>query len=132
MILKNTDKKIVRVVMTTFQDGESIIQSFNGSFQIKNGKKYLMYTETDEKCSLTSDGTLVRLNRYDSGRSLIFEQGEQHISTYMTSAGPITLTTDTFKITDNLENGTLSIDYALFFEGQEPIKNKINIKIEEI
>ena len=132
MILKNTDRKPVRVTMATCHDGEKILQSYNGSFQIKNGKKFLLYTEADEKCSITSDGKTVRINRFQSGRSLVFEENTEHICSYSTPAGTIVMTVLAGKITDNLEDGSLVIEYSLALSEEIPVNYKINITIEEI
>ena len=48
MILKDTEKKSVKINMLTVSDSEKAEFSYEGYFQIKNGKKYLIYTDENE------------------------------------------------------------------------------------
>ena len=133
MILKNTDKKNVRIMMKTFQENEMFEHSYLGSFQIKNGKKYLIYNDDFEKCSVTSDGKIIRLTRFKSGTTMTFEQGAEHIGGYDTPMGRLALCVSTDAVSDKLcQNGTLTLEYKLSVGQTEPVNSKINITIEEI
>lgn len=133
MILKDTEKKQVRIKMETVSDSEKMNYKYTGFFQIKNGKKYLMYSDKTEKCSITSDGKIVRLSRFGSKSTMVFEHGCEHISSYLTPLGSLPLTVSAKAVSDKLcEDGTLFLEYNLSVGETEPIENKIKITIEEI
>ncbi|MBQ8605721.1 MAG: DUF1934 domain-containing protein [Clostridia bacterium] len=131
--MRDTEKKEVRIRMETVSDSEKMSYKYNGFFQIKNGKKYLMYSDGNEKCSVTSDGKIVRLSRFTTKSTMIFEKDSEHISSYLTPMGSLPLCVATKTVSDKLcEDGTLFLKYNLSVGDTEPIENKIKITIEEI
>lgn len=133
MILKDTDKINVSISMQTFQNSEKFTNNYTGTFQIKNSKKYLIYKDEYEKCSLVIDENVVRLNKFSSGTVMTFEKDCEHICSYATPMGRLALSVVALEITDSLcQGGTLAIEYIVSVVETEPINNKIYIKIEEI
>ena len=133
MILKDTDKKSVKINMITVSDSEKAEFCYDGYFQIKNGKKYLIYSDENEKCSLVGDGQAFRISKLKSGGTMVFEKDAEHICSYSTPMGNIPLCVAATAVEDKLcENGTLLLEYGLSVPDTEPIKNKITITIEEI
>ena len=119
--------------MKTFQDSEIMEHTYTGTYQIKNGKKYLMYNDGFENCLLTSDGEIVNLRRYKSGTVMIFEKNAQHVTSYITPMGTMPLSVVTQDISDKLAyREELSVRYSLSIGETSPVENKINITIEEI
>lgn len=130
--IDNTEKIPVKISMQTSQEGETLCYDYTGFFQIKNRKKYLVYNDGAEKCSLTVSDGLVRMSRFKSESVMTFEQNAEHISNYVTPMGVMPLAVRTESVSDSLcQNGTLSMEYNLSLGGSEPVKNKIIIKIEE-
>ena len=119
--------------MKTYQESEVFEYSYTGSYQIKNGKKYIMYNDGFEKCLLTSDEKIVCLRRYSSDSVMIFEKDTEHITSYVTPMGSMPLSVVAKDVSDKLYNDkTLSVRYLISVGNTEPVENIINIKIEEI
>jgi uncharacterized beta-barrel protein YwiB (DUF1934 family) len=64
---------------------------------------------------------------------MIFEKDAEHITSYATPLGNIPMCIRTLKLSEKLdETGTLDIEYNISIGESEPVKNIINVKIEEI
>lgn len=120
---------LVSVKGTQFIDGEkdSIEVITSGTWYEKNGKQYLLYEETYEGMQVTTKNTvkitpeIVEVTKKGAISSrMVYENGKQHMSDYMTPMGLIVLgitTKDIFVEADS-DKLRLELRYAMEMNGQ--------------
>ena len=123
-------------------DTDSVSLTTLGSYQMKNGKYYIVYKETEATgfagCTTTlkawDDG--VSMTRFgDEGSSnLLIEKGAINLCNYQTMAGPIMLDINGIDIINNLgeHGGQLTFEYSLNAGGMLVSDNKVNVIVKEI
>ena len=128
--------------MTTDGDTDNVSLTTVGSYQIKNGKHYIVYKETEATGFAGCTTTLkawengVSMTRFGQGSnsSLIIEKGSINLCNYDTVAGPIMLDINGIDIINNLDEkgGNLTFEYSLASNGMLISENKVNVKVKEI
>lgn len=128
--------------MTTDGDTDNVSLTTVGSYQIKNGKHYIVYKETEATGYAGCTTTLkawengVSMTRFGQGNSsnLIIEKGALNLCNYSTVAGPIMLDINGIDIINNLgeKGGELTFEYSLSSNGLLISDNKVNVKVKEI
>ena len=123
-------------------DTDSVTLTTLGSYQMKNGKYYIVYKETEATgfagCTTTlkawDDG--VSMTRFgDEGSSnLLIEKGAINLCNYQTMAGPIMLDINGIDIINDLgeHGGQLTFEYSLNAGGMLVSDNKVNVIVKEI
>lgn len=120
---------LVSVKGTQVIDGErdSIEVITSGTWYEKNGKQYIMYEETYEEMQATTKNIvkispeLVEVTKKGAITSkMVYEQGKQHMSNYMTPMGLIVLgiTTKDIFVEASEDSLHLEIQYAMEMNGQ--------------
>ena len=105
-------------------DTDSVSLTTLGSYQMKNGKYYIVYKETEATgfagCTTTlkiaADGSRVAMLRFGPAPSqLIIEKGTRHLCHYETGFGSMTLGVSADEIRHDLtaEGGTAEFSYVL-------------------
>ena len=128
--------------MTTDGDTDNVSLTTLGSYQMKNGKHYIVYKETEATgfagCTTTLkawDGG-VSMTRFGNGTNstLIIEKGAINLCNYQTVAGPIMLDINGIDIANNLTDngGNLTFEYSLNAGGMLISENKVNVIVKEI
>jgi uncharacterized beta-barrel protein YwiB (DUF1934 family) len=128
--------------MTTDGDTDNVSLTTLGSYQMKNGKHYIVYKETEATgyagCTTTLkawDGG-VSMTRFGKGTNstLVIEKGAINLCNYQTVAGPIMLDINGIDIANNLTDngGNLTFEYSLNAGGMLISENKVNVIVKEI
>lgn len=127
---------------------EEITLTTEGTYAIKDGKRYIMYREFDQdnnqkgpsstlKIDDTGADKVVSLIRHDprSGKTnLVLQEGKRHLCQYGTTFGCLTLGVYTSRITDNLteDGGSLSLEYTLDINTNLSSYNAITVTVKKI
>ncbi len=128
--------------ITADDDTDNVSLTTLGTYQIKNGKHYIVYKETEATgfagCTTTLkawDGG-VSMTRFGKGTNstLIIEKGAINLCNYQTVAGPIMLDINGIDIVNNLDEqgGQLTFEYCLSAGGMLISENKVNVIVKEI
>ena len=138
------EKHLITIDGFMTMDGETDNVSLTtvGTYQIKNGKHYIVYKETEATgyagCTTTikvweNGVSMTRLGRGNTS-NLIIEKGALNLCNYNTVAGPIMLDINGIDIVNNLDEhgGELTFEYSLSSSGMLISDNKVNVKVKEI
>ena len=128
--------------ITADGDTDNVSLTTLGSYQMKNGKHYIVYKETEATgyagCTTTLkawDGG-VSMTRFGNGTNstLVIEKGAITLCNYQTVAGPIMLDINGIDIANNLTDngGNLTFEYSLNAGGMLISENKVNVIVKEI
>ena len=128
--------------ITADGDTDNVSLTTLGSYQMKNGKHYIVYKETE---ATGYAGCTPTLKAWDGGGSmtsfgkgtnstLIIEKGAINLCNYQTVAGPIMLDINGIDIANNLTDngGNLTFEYSLNAGGMLISENKVNVIVKEI
>lgn len=123
-------------------DTDSVSLTTLGSYQMKNGKYYIVYKETEATgfagCTTTlkawDDGVSMTRFGGEGSSNLLIEKGAINLCNYQTMAGPIMLDINGIDITNNLgeHGGQLTFEYSLNAGGMLVSDNKVNVIVKEI
>ena len=123
-------------------DTDSVTLTTLGSYQMKNGKYYIVYKETEATgfagCTTTlkawDDGVSMTRFGGEGSSNLLIEKGAINLCNYQTMAGPIMLDINGIDIVNNLDDngGSLSFEYSLSSSGMLISENKVNVTVKEI
>lgn len=131
MTLKNTD---VALTLTTVQraDGtEKFAVSHSAKLSLKNDSYYITYDDGEPNI-ITVKKDEVRITKPRSQSALCFEQGKEHVSSYDTPVGKMSVSVFTHKLLNEFEaSGRIFIKYRLTFNESVTTENDITIKIQE-
>ena len=128
--------------ITADGDTDNVSLTTLGSYQMKNGKHYIVYKETEATgyagCTTTLkawDGG-VSMTRFGNGTNttLVIEKGAINLCNYQTVAGPVMLDINGIDIANNLTDngGNLTFEYSLNAGGMLISENKVNVIVKEI
>ena len=128
--------------ITADGDTDNVSLTTLGSYQMKNGKHYIVYKETE---ATGYAGCTTTLKAWDGGVSmtrfgnctnstLVIEKGAINLCNYQTVAGPIMLDINGIDIANNLTDngGNLTFEYSLNAGGMLISENKVNVIVKEI
>ena len=128
--------------MTIDGDTDSVSLTTLGSYQVKNGKHYIVYKETEATGFAGCTTTLkawengVSMTRFggEGSSNLLIEKGAINLCNYQTMAGPIMLDINGIDIVNNLgdHGGELIFEYSLNAGGMLVSDNKVKVKVKEI
>jgi len=128
--------------MTIDGDTDSVSLTTLGSYQVKNGKHYIVYKETEATGFAGCTTTLkawengVSMTRFggEGSSNLLSEKGAINLCNYQTMAGPIMLDINGIDIVNNLgdHGGELIFEYSLNAGGMLVSDNKVKVKVKEI
>ena len=122
-------------------DDESCIEFKTlGKFGIKNGKAYILYSETEESGAITDttikvDEKETVLNRSGATESrMVIAAGKRNSCLYSTLQGNLVLEIYGERVSNQLtENGgTLVLEYTLNLNSTPVGRNKIEITVKEV
>ena len=123
-------------------DTDSVSLTTLGSYQMKNGKYYIVYKETEATgfagCTTTlkawDDGVSMTRFGGEGSSNLLIEKGAINLCNYQTMAGPIMLDINGIDIINNLgqHGGQLTFEYSLNAGGMLVSDNKVNVIVKEI
>ena len=123
-------------------DTDSVSPTTLGSYQMKNGKYYIVYKETEATgfagCTTTlkawDDGVSMTRFGGEGSSNLLIEKGAINLCNYQTMAGPIMLDINGIDIINNLgeHGGQLTFEYSLNAGGMLVSDNKVNVIVKEI
>ncbi len=123
-------------------DTDSVTLTTLGSYQMKNGKYYIVYKETEATgfagCTTTlkawDDGVSMTRFGGEGSSNLLIEKGAINLCNYQTMAGPIMLDINGIDIINNLgeHGGQLTFEYSLNAGGMLVSDNKVNVIVKEI
>ncbi len=113
----------------------------SGRFYEKNGKKYIVYEESEvtgfaagTKTMLKIDKDTVTMSRNGVGGTyMVFENGKKHLGHYETPYGSFTVSTITDKMSVDFEEtkGKISIDYFIDIDNVPQSSNSLSLSIRE-
>ena len=128
--------------MTIDGDTDSVSLTTLGSYQVKNGKHYIVYKETEATGFAGCTTTLkawengVSMTRFggEGSSNLLIEKGAINLCNYQTMAGPIMLDINGIDIVNNLgdHGGELIFEYSLNAGGMLVSDNKVKVKVKVI
>ena len=123
-------------------DTDSVSLTTLGSYQMKNGKYYIVYKETEATgfagCTTTlkawDDGVSMTRFGGEGSSNLLIEKGAINLCNYQTMAGPIMVDINGLDIINNLgeHGGQLTFEYSLNAGGMLVSDNKVNVIVKEI
>ena len=123
-------------------DTDSVTLTTLGSYQMKNGKYYIVYKETEATgfagCTTTlkawDDGVSMTRFGGEGSSNLLIEKGAINLCNYQTMAGPIMLDINGIDIINDLgeHGGQLTFEYSLNAGGMLVSDNKVNVIVKEI
>ena len=123
-------------------DTDSVSLTTLGSYQMRNGKYYIVYKETEATgfagCTTTlkawDDGVSMTRFGGEGSSNLLIEKGAINLCNYQTMAGPIMLDINGIDIINNLgeHGGQLTFEYSLNAGGMLVSDNKVNVIVKEI
>lgn len=122
-------------------EDEDIELITSGRFYEKNGKKYIVYEESEvtgfaagTKTMLKIDKDTVTMSRNGAGGTyMVFENGKKHLGHYETPYGSFTVSTITDKMSVDFEEtkGKISIDYFVDIDNVPQSSNSLYLSIRE-
>jgi uncharacterized beta-barrel protein YwiB (DUF1934 family) len=131
--------EIKSTIVTSSGEREEMVLTTQSQYQVKDGKGYLRYEESEisgmqgAKTLLKRDGDSVHIKRYGALNSLfIIEAGRQHETLYRTPYGEFLMQVEG-KRTSWSDEGLLNIvvAYRLYMEGNDETSD-ITIEIREL
>lgn len=113
----------------------------SGRYYEKNGKKYIVYEESEvtgfdsgTQTMLKIDGNTVTMSRNGkSGTHMVFESGKKHLGHYETPYGSFTVSTITDKmhVAMGERSGSIDIDYFIDVDNVPQSSNSLSMVIRE-
>lgn len=123
------------------EDADDVELITSGNYYEKNGKKYIIYEESEVtgfgegiKTMLKIDGDKVTMTRGgERGTIMEFEAGKTHLGHYETPFGSFTVSTITDRLRVALKetSGEIDIDYFVDVNNVPQSKNSLSVKIRE-
>lgn len=138
-----TDEYLITVVTSqTIEDDntDSAELVTTGSYNIKNGKRYIIYKEYNDETPPKSHTTFIKIEddnnvtisrRGDIYSDLVLEKGCRHQCHYETPLGTLIMGIYTEKINNNLTDngGSIFMEYCIDFNSDFVSRNTCSIKI---
>mgnify|MGYP002516869935 CR=1 FL=1 len=113
-----------------------------GRFYEKDGKKYIIYEESEltgfsrgVKTTLKINGQTLTMSRNGKGgTNMVFESGKTHLGHYETPYGSFTVstTTDTLDIAIGETEGSIKVNYFVDVNNIPQSENELSVHVREI
>lgn len=123
------------------EDNEATELITVGNFYEKNGKKYIVYEESEvsgfpsgTKTMLKIDNETVTMSRNGArGTHMVFENGKKHLGHYETPYGSFTVSTTTDRLSVNFgeTEGEIAIGYLIDIDNVPQSENALYFNVRE-
>jgi len=128
---KNTNATLTLTTVSRVDDVQKNTFTYPAHFYRKKDTYYITFIG-EELNIITIKQNEVRLSKPHSNTVLCFEQGCEHVSSYMTPAGKMSVSVFTHRLLNLFhEERRIFMKYRLDFGGSMTTENDITIKIQE-